>query len=255
MKGAKRLCLVLMTISVLVIKANGDDPPAGAPVTSDNSKKYTPGKVNCFQCEGWSGDGCNAKSGGGIPIPSENCLNPNDLAKEWVKKVSGKLGKVIGDIDLTTFTTNVGNEVEQQANLQNLPGCAFFLGSTENVFTNGVDNLIKKSRSMFGDANAGKSIAVQKFVKRDCVTIRTREEMKAEADRCVTIPAKGVFTVLLCTCTTDKCNEGIESPYLKGLISRAVGSEGGSGQMSNHYNTKFLISTTFLSAYLIHIFY
>jgi len=246
MAGSKCLCLVLMTISLLQ-----------SGTADSNSTAYLPGTINCYQCTGGGkGSPCDVNSPGVPATHQDNCPNPNKLLKEWIGTVSSTLEKLdFKAFNLDTVATNLGKEIDSGANLTDVPGCVFFYASSKNVFTSGVDSVIQKAREIFGDSNAGDSVAVAEYVKRDCVTIRTRAEVKSQADRCITIPGtKDIFTLLLCTCTSDKCNEGMKEPHLKGLIASAVGDGNNTAPVSNQYD-KFLISTTLLSAYAIHQLY
>jgi len=160
-------------------------------------------------------------------------------------------------IDLDNMLAQGAGAPNSTAEIKDVPGCIFFYASSANDVTEGIDKGISWIRSAVGDSNADDAITAHKYSQRDCTTLRIAGDPSKYGDRCLTVPGADAIkmTVLVCTCVSDKCNEGKDSVHLKGLIADAMDNAMGIQYDKKLIGTATTMAILFATTYMKHLFY
>jgi len=256
MKGPKVVWLVATSVLLLMslvaspvtAEEGGDagaaaNPPTKAPGTGSEVPGGS-GKIACFKCKSDTDKGCTLKTPSGSATPQESCPSPNALAKEWI--LSHKLDQFgAGSINLENVFNVAESEAKNQTGAKERTGCALFFSSSENVLTKAIDPWLQILQKY---GNTGVNTTALEYVQRDCVT------MPGDfVDGCVPYFDKvdKLLKIFLCICSTDKCNEGVGSPKIKGLIADAAAKESSAWGNQHHDKSLIWIMVTMLSTYLV----
>ncbi len=128
-----------------------------------------------------------------------------------------------------------------------MTACVYLYISDENMMTKGLDQGVKKLRSLIpGDKGAKDDVSVKRWIFRDCISIKMDHKQGASKNetlnRCVPMDTEGAGQVHLCTCLSDKCNEPIGN--IQGYLQQRSlgGDDGKSAARKDKAMIKVLIS-------------